>query len=115
MSTAAIIRICGYVIGVGSMLTGQIISALISPYGASQNTVTHVLAIVGSFVTLATLIKGVIDTMIPQGYSNVITPSTPAPPAAAASSVGGVLLPAPAADPTSSPVLTTPEAVKKGP
>jgi hypothetical protein len=102
MSTTAIIRICGYVIGFGSLLTGQIVSAIISPYGASQNTVTHVLAIVGSVVTLATLIKGVIDTMTPQGYSSVITPNATTP----------IANPATIAQPT---VLTTADAVKKGP
>lgn len=101
MSKTALLRICGYVIGFGSLLTGQVISTIIAPYGASQNTTTHVLAIIGSAVTLATLVKGVIDTATPKGYENVITPKFDTP----------IANPMTMTQPS---VLTTTEAVKAG-
>ena len=79
MSKTAILRICGYVIGFGSLLSAQVVSAIIAPYGASQNTTTHILAIVGSVVTLATLVKGVVDTATPAGYTQVIAPKAAVP------------------------------------
>ena len=102
MNAKVVLRICGYVIGMGGLLSAQVVSAIISPYGASQNAVTHTLAIVGSIVTLATLIKGVIDTATPQGYSQVITPNPTTP----------IPNPASLATPT---VLMTADTLKKGP
>lgn len=102
VNTKVVLRICGYAIGLGSLLTSQVITAIIGPYGASQNATTHVFAIIGSVVTLATLIKGVLDTATPQGYSSVITPNTATP----------ISNPAALVPP---PVLTTAAAVKKGP
>lgn len=103
MNARDIIRLCGYIIGFGSLLSGQVVSAIISPYGASQNTTTHILAIVGSVVTLATLVKSVLDRpSTPAGYSSVITPDPSTP----------ISNPAAIAPPA---VLTTADAVKKGP
>lgn len=101
MNTKVVLRICGYVVGFGSLLTSQVITAIIGPYGASQNATTHAFAIVGSVVTLATLIKGVLDTAIPQGYSSVITPNAATP----------ISNPATLVPPA---VLTTADTLKKG-
>ena len=56
-----VLRICGYVIGFGSIITSNVVEA----FGVSPSAATHIVTIIGFVVSAATLISNVIRNPSP--------------------------------------------------
>jgi len=70
------LKVVGYIIGFGGMLTPQIVATILGPYGVDNSGVTHVIAIIGSVVTVATLISNIFkNPSTPTGSYNVLSTS----------------------------------------
>ncbi len=57
MNQSQILAICGYVIGVGSLTTPDVIAGIIEAFGAPHSATLAAVRIIGGLVLLATLIQ----------------------------------------------------------
>lgn len=74
MKTSDLLRIIGYVAGLGTLVTGQIITQILSAFYVPQPYITVTISVAGGIITLATLIYSVVTKAVPAGYTPVLTP-----------------------------------------
>jgi flagellar motor component MotA len=79
MSRNDILRIAGYIAGMGSLLTGQVINQILTAFYVPAPYITVTISVIGGIITLATLVYSVVVKAVPNGYSTVITPTTDNP------------------------------------
>lgn len=104
MNRKDVLRIVGYVVGIGGLLTEHTLALLLQPWGIPDPAIGKIAGEVGSVVLGATLVYSVAARPSPPpGYSAVIAPDPT------------TTVDNPAATAVSPQFLTTASALKKGP
>ena len=78
MSTK-LIKIIGYVAGLGTLVTGTVINQILSAFYVPQPYITVTISVFGGVVTLATLIYSSIKNAPPDGTEPVYAPTGVSP------------------------------------
>jgi hypothetical protein len=85
MSRFDILKICGYIVGFGTLASVNTIAAILQPFGASPALVSQVIGWIGALTILASLIANTLkNPSPPAGFSSTVAPTGSTPPLTAA-------------------------------
>lgn len=81
INTHDIYRIIGVVAGLGTIVTGQVVTQILTMFYVPSPYITIATSVIGGIITLATLVNFIISKSVPNDFNTVISPITDPTPA----------------------------------